>query len=174
MHRYRSIIQALILSALSVTSTFGQSKGNERDVESIDAIVKAYYEVVSGPAGQPRDWARDRSLHHPDAQIAIVRNDSAGGATVNVMTLSDFHRQSAGLEKTGFFESEIHRQTSIHGAVANVWSTYEWKINADGPVGGRGVNSIQLAYNGRRWWILGWMFDGRTNAPAVPKEYLPD
>ena len=38
-----------------------------KDVSSIDAIIDAYYEVVSGPAGESVDAARDRFLHHSEA-----------------------------------------------------------------------------------------------------------
>jgi hypothetical protein len=134
--------------------------------------MKAYYEVVSGPAGQPRQWARDSSLHHPKAQIAIVRT-VADRPQVQVMALGDFHRESAGLAETGFFEYEIHREVAQFGTTAHVWSTYEWRTEAGGPVGGRGINSIQLFHDGTRWWILGWMFDGRSDAGPVPTRYLP-
>ena len=40
-----------------------------RDVESIDAIIAAAYDVISGPAGQKRDWNRERSLFYPGARI---------------------------------------------------------------------------------------------------------
>ena len=35
------------------------------DVATVDAVVKAYYDVITGPAGQPREWSRDRSLYIP-------------------------------------------------------------------------------------------------------------
>src|SRR5688572_18845337 len=35
---------------------------NPADVASIDAIVAALYDVISGPAGKKRDWDRMRSL----------------------------------------------------------------------------------------------------------------
>ena len=42
------------------------------DVATIDGMVKAYYEVVSGPKGQPRDWARDRTLYIKDIRFVPV------------------------------------------------------------------------------------------------------
>ncbi len=39
------------------------------DVQTLDGIIKAYYEVVSGPAGESADRARDESLHHPAALV---------------------------------------------------------------------------------------------------------
>lgn len=166
----RRLTSVLVLLAGSASA---QPAADPADVSTLDAILGAYYEVVSGPAGQPRDWARDSTLHHPDARVTIVRTGPDGGAEVQAMDLATFHAQSAGLGEAGFFESEIARQTQQHGAVAHVWSTYEWRQTQDGPVGGQGVNTIQLAWDGSRWWIVSWMFDGRADAPPVPDEYLP-
>lgn len=154
------------------TSAYAQPFPHAADVSSIDGIMKAYYEVVSGPAGQPRQWGRDSTLHHPSAQITIVRTVN-GRPEAQVMSLGDFHRSSTGTVEQGFFEYELSRQVSIYGATANVWSTYEWRVTEDGPVGGRGINSIQLYHDGARWWILGWMFDGRDDAGPIPPAYLP-
>src|SRR3982751_3050476 len=33
------------------------------DVATLDGIIKAFYETVSGPAGQAREWGRDRTLY---------------------------------------------------------------------------------------------------------------
>src|SRR6185436_15645882 len=38
------------------------------DVDTIEHVVAALYEVISGPAG-PRDWDRFRSLFHRDARL---------------------------------------------------------------------------------------------------------
>ena len=164
----------VFLLTFAALPSMAQTYPIPEDVQSLDGIIKAYYEVVSGPAGQPRQWERDHSLHMPGAQVVIVRNDEDGKSVANKMTLSEFHERSRGISEQGFFEYEIHRETSRHGVVAHVWSTYEWRNTEDGPIGGQGINSIQLYHDGNRWWITSWMFDGRTDAPAVPKAYLPD
>ena len=162
------------LLGFSLTATFAQPVANPQDVSTLDGLIQAYYEVVSGPAGQPRDWARDSTLHHPQALVVIVGADDEGQTVARAMDLAEYHRRSGGLGASGFFEYEIHREVQTHGAVTHVWSTYEWRTAEDGPVGGRGVNSIQLVYDGTRWWITSWMFDGRSDAPPVPPEYLPE
>ena len=55
------------------------------DVVSIDAILKAMYETISGRAGQPRDWERDRALHHPRALLAPAKQ-APGGPAAGVFT----------------------------------------------------------------------------------------
>ena len=42
------------------------------DVASMDAIMAAVYDVISGPKGQKRDWDRMRSLFVPGARLIPV------------------------------------------------------------------------------------------------------
>ena len=163
----------IVLLLLSSTVANAQQTPKAEDVSTLDGIIKAYYEVVSGPAGQPRDWGRDSTLHLPGAQVLIMNNDADGNPAPRKMSLAEYHQRSSGISEAGFFEYEIHRETMQHGTVAHIWSTYEWTQTKGGPVGGQGINSIQLVHDGNRWWITSWMFDGRPNAPEVPKEYLP-
>ena len=44
-------------------------RANPADVASVDAIIAALYDVISGPAGQARDWTRFRSLFVPGARL---------------------------------------------------------------------------------------------------------
>jgi hypothetical protein len=128
------------------------------DVATIDGIIRAYYEVVSGPAGEAADAARDRTLHHPDAWVAIAGTDSAGAPVVRVVTLAEYHGTNPP-RGAGFFEYETDRVVSRSGSMAHVWSSYASARTPDGEPFARGVNSITLFHDGRRWWIMGWMFD---------------
>ena len=173
MTTLKCLLTGGILLASTCFQAFAQPVALQKDVASIDGIITAYYEVVSGPAGQPRDWARDSTLHLPGAQVLIVRNNPDGSPHPGKMTLAEYHKSGNGISETGFFEYEINRVTTQHGAIAHVWSTYEWRTTENGPIGGQGINSIQLIHDGNRWWITSWMFDGRNNAPEVPEAYLP-
>jgi hypothetical protein len=44
--------------------------------------------------------------------------------------------------------------------MAHVWSSYTSALTDGGEPFTRGVNSITLFFDGERWWIMGWMFDG--------------
>lgn len=151
-------------------AAFAQEYPLTEDVETIDGIIKAYYEVVSGPAGEPRQVARDKSLHHPDAQVIIIGAGPDGAPRANRMTLEEYHNLGAGQPQPAFFEYEIGRRMQRHGAVAHVWSAYETTDAPGGAPTGRGVNSIQLYHDGARWWITSWIFDGRNI--EVPAEYI--
>ncbi len=150
-----------------------QSKAQETayddDVKTIGAIMKASYEVVSGEKGAKRQWERDNFLHHPKAVYSYY--DKQKGTQV-VMTLAEFHKETDDMVfNTAFFESEINREQRIFGNIAQVWSTYETRLEKDGKVARRGINSIQLIYENNRWYILSWTFCGETESNTIPKTF---
>lgn len=143
------------------------------DIGSIDGIIHAFYDVISGPAGKPREWSRDRSLYIPD--VRFVATEKSGGKTaVRVMSHQDFvDRSDASLVREGFDEREIHRVTERFGDIAHVFSTYESRRKAGGPVTARGINSIELFWDGSRWWVACAIWtEARPDLP-IPKPYLP-
>lgn len=145
---------ALLLGQGSVTA----QEVRPADVASIDGIIRAYYEVISGPAGEVPDADRDRSLHHPDAWIAIAGRDPSGQPVVNVITLDEYHGDNQPRQE-GFWEWETDRVVSQSGNMVHVWSSYASARTEGGQPYTGGVNSITLFHDGTRWWIMGWMFD---------------
>lgn len=144
------------------------------DVATIDGILHAFYDVISGPAGQPRQWSRDRTLYIPDVHFVSLSTDSGGHVRADVVTHQMFvDRSNPSLVRRGFFETEIHRTTARFGNVVHVFSTYEMRERAEGPVFGRGINSIELFWDGTRWWIAAAQWDDERPDNPIPKEYLP-
>jgi hypothetical protein len=142
------------------------------DVATIDGMIKAFYDVISGPAGQPREWARDRTLYTPDVRfISMDVRDGKPHATI--MSHQQFvDRSDQGLVTAGFFEEEIHRVTRKFGNTTHVFSTYVMK-DGNGRKIGRGVNSIQLFWDGDRWWISGVAWDDERPDNPIPPDLLP-
>ncbi len=153
----KRVLTCVTLLVFLPVFAFGQ-EADPDDVSTIDGIIKAYYEVVSGPAGEAADKARDESLHHPDAWVAIAGKDTDGNPRVNVMSLDDFHGDN-NPRKQGFWEWETNRVVSRSGNMAHVWSSYASARTDGGEPFAKGVNSITLFHDGTRWWIMGWMFD---------------
>ena len=143
------------------------------DVATIDGIIKAYYEVISGAAGQPRQWSRDRTLYIPDIRFVAMSEDKNGQPRAQIASHQQFVDASDPMLVKGFYENEIHRVTETFGHVAHVFSTYESRQKKDGPVIARGINSIELFYDGKRWWIASAIWDDERTDNPIPKEYLP-
>lgn len=158
MLRMRVVTTTLVAAIGALHGSLAAQAARPADVASIDGIIRAYYEVVSGPAGAAPDSARDRTLHHPGAWVAIAGTDSIGRPAVRVLTLQEYHGDNAP-RREGFWEWETDRVVSRSGNMVQVWSSYASARTQGGEPYARGVNSITLFHDGSRWWIMGWMFD---------------
>ena len=142
------------------------------DFATIDGIITAMYESISGNAGEPRQWERDRALHHPKALLVPVKQ-APGGPAAGVFSFDEFVASRAPfLNSTDFYEVEIARQEFRFGDIAHVLSAYEART-APAPAGKvlrRGVNSIQLMHDGERWWILSTIWDNEREGIRLPPE----
>ncbi len=145
------------------------------DVESIDAIMLAVYDVISGDAGVPRDWDRFRSLFAPGATLSPVGRSPAGTYGRRIMTPDEYAENSgAWLEQNGFHEVEINRVTEQYGVIAHAFSTYESRrLETDPEPFDRGINSFQLLNDGTRWWVVSIYWLGESPDHPIPAQYLP-
>ncbi|HLG12989.1 MAG TPA: hypothetical protein VJH03_00475 [Blastocatellia bacterium] len=145
-----------------------------KDVASIDSIIAALYDVISGPAGKKRDWDRMRSLFATGARLIPTVATSDGGFTARMLTVEDYITRSGDmLEKNGFFEREVARRSESFGRIAQVFSTYESRRTAEDKTPfARGINSIQLMNDGKRWWIVTVFWQGEDAKNPLPPEYL--
>lgn len=156
--RLQLLVAVLALVVASTEAAAAQVQPRAEDVATIDGIMKAYYEVVSGAAGEIADKSRDSTLHHPDAWIAIANVDADGNNVVRILTLDDFYGSNQPRTQ-GFFEWETAREVKRSGNMAHVWSQYASSRTPNGEVFDTGVNSITLFFDGSRWWVMNWMFD---------------
>ncbi len=145
-----------------------------KDVETVDAIIAALYNVISGPAGEARNWNRMRSLFLPEGKLVATAVRPTGEVVKRVLTVEDYISSNGPvLEKNGFFEKEIHRKQEVYGHIAHCFSTYEARRTAtDAEPFMRGINSIQLYNDGKRWWILTVFWQTENKDLLIPKEYL--
>lgn len=143
------------------------------DVASMSAIIKAVYDVISGPKGQKRDWDRMRSLFVPGARLIPARTGPDGVTKTAMLSVDDYVRMaSAHMEADGFFERETHRTVERFGAIAQVFSTYESRREAaDAKPFQRGINSFQLLFDGHRWWVVNIYWQAARADLPIPKQY---
>jgi hypothetical protein len=144
------------------------------DVGSLDGIVSAYYAVITGPPGEPRQWGRDRTLYWPGIRFFSAGAKKDGTPEVQVMTHQQYvDATNASFVKTGFDEHEIHRTTQRIGNIVHIMSTYETRHIPSGPLLARGVNSLDLFWDGKRWWIISASWDDERPGSPIPPEMLP-
>ena len=145
-----------------------------KDVGSIDGIIAALYDVISGPAGQKRNWDRMRTLFIPEGRLIPTGKRADGTSGRRVLNVEDYINTSGPfLEKNGFFEIEIGRTIEQFGNIVHVFSTYESKkTQADEKPFMRGINSIQLWNDGKRWWIITVLWQSESPDVPIPEKYL--
>jgi hypothetical protein len=157
--RFPALSAALIILSPSVRAA---------DTDSIDSVIKAVYEVISGPAGAPRDWARFKTLFAEGARLIPVR--AAGPA---VLTPDDYAEHAKPIfEKTAFYESELSRRLETFGNIAHAFSTYESRHAPNEKPFARGINSFQLVKISDTWKVMTILWDSERPDNPLPEKYL--
>jgi len=158
----------------STAATTGSPPAIPADVASIDAILGSLYDVISGPAGQARNWDRMRSLFVPGARLIPTGRRPDGTRRLTVWTVDEYiNTVGPSLEQGGFFEREIARRTERFGNIVHVFSTYDSRRAASDPLPfARGINSIQLWFDEKRWWVVSIFWEGERPDNPIPARYL--
>lgn len=161
---------------------FRASRPSSQDGFSVDSALAALYESVSHPADAEPNWDRLRELFLPVGMLIPPKRPQEDIFTVlDVDAFQDRVRKGAAAQKqkgeatAGFFEREIARRTDCFGNVCQIFSTYESRHTpADATPFVRGINSIQLVRDGRRWWIASVVWDTERTDNPIPPPYLPE
>ena len=138
------------------------------DEAAIGAALKDVYGVISGPAGQARDWAKMRTLFTPDARLTAIGAKGLQGGTVG-----DYIAKSGpSLTRIGFTERELARRVEIYGDLAHAWSSYEGTGDG-GKLKVRGINSFQLVRQNGRWLVQSIFWQAESPMRLLPADMLP-
>ena len=142
------------------------------DVSSVEAIIQAVYDVISGPAGD-RDWNRFHSLFRPDAKMGASVQRVNGTTVFRTFSPADYQKNNAPhFQQRGFYEEELGREVKQFGNLAHVQSAYQYRLAPGAKVEKRGVNYFTLVKADGRWWItqLIWQEENKDN--PIPADLL--
>lgn len=158
-------------NATAPSSTVPTASARPGDVDSIDHIIAAVYDVISGPAG-PRDWDRFRSFFYAGARMIPSRREDKG-VTARVSSPDEYATRAQDFfSKESFFENSVANRVEEWDHIAHVWSTYESRHAKGEKPFARGINSFQLFNDGRRWWILTVYWESEDANHPLPEKYL--
>ena len=172
--RAAAAIAAFVSGGLLSPSTAGAQNADPADVASIDAIITAIYDVISGDAGELRDWDRWRTLFLAEATLSPTGPTRDGRWGRAIMTPDSYiERAGASVERTGFVEAEVGRVTEQFGNIAHVFSTYvSFRSRSDTRPFRRGINSFQLLNDGHRWWVVSVFWQAESPDYPIPSKYV--
>jgi hypothetical protein len=173
----KDLIRGLIVVVLCCAATSAAAQNtpaNEtllEDTKTIESTIAALYDVISGPAGT-RNWTRFHGLFIPEGRLIFNGKNQKGEAVRRVMSTDDYEKSaSEAFLKEGFFERSVANHIDRFGSVAQVFSTYESRHAKDGAPFARGINSIQLAWDGDRWWVVTILWDSERRDNPIPLQY---
>ncbi|MDB4875267.1 MAG: hypothetical protein JWM41_1713 [Gemmatimonadetes bacterium] len=155
----------------AMPATLGTSPA---DVASEEAIVAALYAAISGPACQHRDWDRFRGLFAPGGRLIPKVATGDGTFGIRAETPDEYAASVQGsMEEFGFSEKEVSHVGESFNGVVHRFSTYESRRAASDPTPfARGINSIQLLNDGKRWWVVTVYWAGERPDAPIPDIYL--
>jgi hypothetical protein len=163
-------VEAALHAAPSAPSFPAPATAASDDAATIDGLMRALYDTISGPAGAPRDWSRLFALYAPHARLVPVRATADGDVTVESLDVAAYVESRAPFFAAhAFHELELERTVTRYGALAHVWSTYEARATPDGPPLFRGANSLQLLRQGGRWWVLSVAWQPELPGSEAPR-----
>lgn len=141
------------------------------DVKSIDAILRAAYASISGPAG-PRDWNRFRSLFLPQARFTQVGRNPDGSIYIISWNEEEFIRDAGQIfAKEPFYENGLVNQPQSYGGMTQVLSSYASHRSPGDKPFDRGVNSFQVLNDGKRYWIVSIFWDSERPDNPLPARF---
>ncbi len=170
MKKFLAILVALSLGTAAQAS---DEKYGEH-VATLDATIKTLYSVISGDAGVERDWDLFRYLYQPGGRLMPSGKRPDGTVSMQVLSPEDYIERSASfLIDNGFHEQEIGRKVDTYGTITQVFSTYEArrKLSDEEPFM-RGINSIQLLNDGKRWWVVSVFWMAESEEHPLPEAYI--
>jgi len=136
------------------------------DYSTIDGVIFALYDVISGPAGVEPDWRSERELFAPGARLMPSRALENGDVACEILTVDDYiASRGPYLRDNAFYERQVSMKVDQYRHIAHVFSSYESSETPDGPAFSSGVNSIQLIRAKGRWWVQSILWN--SDWPAV-------
>ncbi len=142
------------------------------DVQSVEAAMDALLETISGPAERSIDWDRFRNLFRGDVPFYIRSNRNGQWSIAELSVEKYINNIGPNLEKRDFFETASNLHISRYGDMASVFMVYESMAAPGEKPFDRGINSIELMFDGDRWWIVSLMWQAESTGVAIPKKWL--
>lgn len=167
-----SYATTLLCLSLSLPAAAQAPAADPADVGSIAGIMHAWYDVINGPPGAPRQWRRDSTLYAAGATFVSL-DQHEGKPTATIYTPEEYRQAvNPSFVKNGFYEIEVGSRIERFGDIAQVRSAYETRRSAGGPVTARGVNLILLYWDGTRWWITGAVWEDEHDGVTLPRSWI--
>lgn len=138
---------------------------------TIDALMKALDDAVSGPADKDRTCFRELIL--PEGRLIPMSKGPDGKLIPKVLTVDGWIERVKARGKEVLHEHQVKYSVDTYGQITHIWSTYELHLSSDDKTTIRGINSIQAVYDGAQWKIMEVLWQAESPDTPLPQKYLP-
>ena len=146
----------------------------EEAARSPEGLIRGLYDMVSfGPGPEP-DWTMFRQVFLTDALLIVAPSRTRSMRQMDVdgfiQDWKDFFRD-AGLTEKGFTETIATLDLTQFGGMAHAFVIFEPRIGGTEqarPI--RGLDSIELAWDGERWWVASITTDFEGPGKTIPQK----
>lgn len=173
MNRVALIPAALaVLVAMPLEAQRPSREEIARAATTPTGLIEALYEMASFDAGPEPDWERFRDVFLEAALLVFARSASQPMRPMGVDGfIEDWERffREYELETKGFHEDIADMHVVEFGGIAHAFVIFEPRIGADElETQMRGLDSIELAFDGERWWIAAITTDFERPGTVIP------
>lgn len=171
-HKMKKVL-LLLLILISALNLMAQETmtSDTNAVKSIDGIVKEVLRLVSGEKGKVRNWQAMRNLFLPTATFTVLNNSDSLPQPVETVSLDNFiELMHDEYYEQGYLECETGKTIDEYNGIANVFQSFYGKDSENKEE--RGINSYQLVYFKKRWWVANLLWTGDANGVKIPKKYM--
>ncbi|WP_038260644.1 hypothetical protein [Zhouia amylolytica] len=138
----------------------------ENKLSSIDGIVNELLGQITIEKGEKMDTTAIRNLFHPSAILTVANSSNAETVSIDefLILLKDPYYEE------GYLEREIYKVVDEYNGIAQVFQSFYGK-DSEG-LEEKGINSYQLTYYQKRWWIVSLLWTIESENLKIPSRYL--
>ena len=153
--------------AATQTPTFTEAARTPED------LIRALYDMVSFDAGPEPDWEMFRDVFLEDAILVFspsrTRPMRVMGVDGFIQDWREFFRD-AELADKGFYETIAALEVVEFGGLAHAFVIFEPRIGQNPPPRQvRGLDSVELSFDGERWWVAAITTDFEGPGKSIPE-----
>lgn len=174
--KYRLVLLFVAFMLANRSDSQTRNTNGAENLTTVDGIVHALYDAISGPVGEERNWNKFRNLFDENARMYSTVPVKDSITALRCITPQEYaERNKTRFADIGFYEEELYRIANTFGAGTQILSTYELHFtNKDGEQEiTKGINNIQLYFDGERYFIVSVFWDANSKNIEVPERYLP-
>ncbi|AXT20409.1 hypothetical protein D7030_04620 [Flavobacteriaceae bacterium AU392] len=174
--KFIAIIYIIIASASIQLNAQSKEVAYSNDTKSVQNLLDAYYDCISGPIGEKRDFERLRNMFHPTAKFTYSywNEDETEASVLVFKTIDEYLSKLNYMDKKGFYEEEISNTQNQFGSVIQVFSSYKYHSQDNSIKPGRGITSYEIFFDGKRYWFTSMFWMAENKKYKIPETYLKD